>query len=468
WEDVLADQHNYPRVPHTAGTIQSLRTLAGAGTPLFLSEYGIGSAVDLWRTTRHFERLGKTDVEDALFYRDKLDRYLADWKQWELVELYARPEDFFAESLRKMAGQRTLGLNAIRSNPNIVGYSLTGMNDHVSCGEGLTTTFRELKPGTVDAMFEGFAPLRLCLFAELVNVYRGARVRCEAVLANEDALAPGEYPVRLLVVGPQNQRIFEKTVKVTIAKDAPFAVPVFADDVVVDGPSGRYRFLASFERGGAATGGETEFYVADPAEMPAVKAKVVLAGDDAELAKWLSDRGVRCRKLAGGEPAQREVILVSKTPPAFEELWRRVQRGATAVFLSPGVLRKGDQPLGWLPLANKGTAKPIRGWLYLKDEWAKRHPIFDGLPSGGLMDYTFYREIIPDTVLVDQAPPVEAVAGAIKASQDYSSGLMVAVYESGAGRFILNTLLIRENLGTNPVAERLLRNLLNYAAGQSK
>jgi hypothetical protein len=215
--------------------------------------------VDLWRVTRHFERLGKTEVEDAQFYRDKLNRYLADWKRWKLDELYARPEDFFAESLRKMAGQRTLGLSAIRSNPNIVGYSLTGMNDHVSCGEGLTTTFRELKPGTVDAMFEGFAPLRLCLFAEPVNVYRGTRIRFEAVLANEDSLVPGEYPVRLLVVGPQHQRIFQKTVNVTIGKESPFALPIFAEDVVVDGPSGRYRLLASFERGGAATGGETEF-----------------------------------------------------------------------------------------------------------------------------------------------------------------------------------------------------------------
>ena len=150
------------------------------------------------------------------------------------------------------------------------------------------------------------------------------------------------------------------------------------------------------------------------------------------LAKWLGDHGIRCRAFDVGGSVPREVILVSKTPPAFEELWRRVERGATVVFLSPDVLRKGDQSLGWLPLANKGTASPIRGWLYLKDEWAKRHPIFDGLPAGGLMDYTFYREIIPDTVLAGQDPPAEAVAGAIKASQDYSSGLMVAVYESGA------------------------------------
>jgi hypothetical protein len=473
WEDVVADQHNYPRVPHTAGTLQSLRALAGAGTPLFLSEYGIGSAVDLWRVTRHFERLGKTEVEDARFYRDKLDRFLADWRRWRLDELYARPEDFFAESLRKMAGQRTLGLNAIRSNPNLVGYSLTGLNDHVSCGEGLTTTFRELKPGTVDAIFEGLAPLRLCLFAEPVNVYRGARVRCEAVLANEDALAPGEYPVRLLVVGPQNQRILDQTVNVAVAKESPFAQPVFAGDIVVDGLPGRYWFLASFERGGAPTGGETEFYVADPAELPALKTEVALWGEDAGLAQWLGDHGIPARTFEAGEPKEREAILVSRTPaapggrPAFAELAMRIARGSTVVFLSPEVFKRGDDAVRWLPLANKGTATPIRGWLYLKDEWAKRHAIFDGLPSGGLMDYSFYREIIPDLVLSGQDSPAEAVAGAIKASQDYSSGLTLAVYELGAGRFILNTLQIREHLGRHPAADRLLLNLLRYAAREA-
>jgi hypothetical protein len=145
-------------------------------------------------------------------------------------------------------------------------------------------------------------------------------------------------------------------------------------------------------------------------------------------------------------------------------LARRIACGSTAVFLAPEVFVRGDQPLGWLPLANKGTPTAIVGWLYLKDEWAKNHPIFDGLPSGGLMDYTFYREIIPDVVWSGQDPPAEAVAGAIKASQDYSSGLLVSVYNLGGGRFILNTLRIRENLGRHPAADRLLVNLLRYAA----
>jgi len=41
---------------------------------------------------------------------------------------------------------------------------------------------------------------------------------------------------------------------------------------------------------------------------------------------------------------------------------------------------------------------------------------------------------------------------------------MLGEYRLGAGRFFLNTLLIREKLPKNPVAERLLRNLLRHAA----
>ena len=194
WDDVLRDRHTYPRVPHTAGTIQSLRTPDSDGRPVFLSEYGIGSAVDLWRATRHFEQRGAEGLEDAQFFRDKLDRFQADWDHWHMEEAFARPEDFFMESLKKMAGQRTLGLNAIRANPGIISHSLTGAIDHVMCGEGLTTLFRELKPGTIDALADAWAPLRWCLFAEPAHIARGAKIRLDAVLADEDALPPGQYP----------------------------------------------------------------------------------------------------------------------------------------------------------------------------------------------------------------------------------------------------------------------------------
>ena len=58
WENVLDDQHPYQRVPHTASVIATLRNLSGGRHPVFVSEYGVGSAVDLWRAVRHYERFG--------------------------------------------------------------------------------------------------------------------------------------------------------------------------------------------------------------------------------------------------------------------------------------------------------------------------------------------------------------------------------------------------------------------------
>lgn len=477
WEDTLSDQHSYPRVPTTSSEIRNVRTRTGTNKqPLFFSEYGIGSAVDLWRAARHFEQEQAEGAEDALYLRDKLDRFMADWNNWRLEETFARPEDFFMDSLKKMAGQRTLCLNAIRSNPNIVAHNLTGANDHVLCGEGLTTLFRELKPGTIDAIFDGWYPLRWCLFAEPAHLFKGGKVHLEAVLADEDVLAPGDYPARLQIIGPRMTRVMDQAITVTVpartssTNEPPFAKLWFSDDIAINGPAGEYRFLATFERGAAAAGGSATFYVSDPADLPAVSSEVVLWGDDPTLAQWLAAHDVRTRSYASDAPTTREVILAAPEPPApggaaaFRELAKRIAAGATVVFLSPEVFAQGDQPTAWLPLKEKGTAKPIRGWLYLKDEWSKTHPIFDGLPSGGLMDYTFYRELIPDLVFAGQEAPTEAVAGAVKASQDYDSGLMMSVYTLGEGRFVLNTLNIRHQLTTHPAAGRLLLNLLRYAS----
>jgi len=68
--------------------ITSLRTLDSGKTPVFLSESGIGSAVDVWRAVRHFEQAGAAELEDARFFRDKLDRFLADYDSGLMLAVY--------------------------------------------------------------------------------------------------------------------------------------------------------------------------------------------------------------------------------------------------------------------------------------------------------------------------------------------------------------------------------------------
>ena len=49
----------------------------------------------------------------------------------------------------------------------------------------------------------------------------------------------------------------------------------------------------------------------------------------------------------------------------------------------------------------------------------------------------------------------------------YASGIMLGEYRLGAGRFILNTLNILSQVGTHPVADRLLLNLIHYAVSSN-
>lgn len=474
------DAHIYPQVPHNAETIRLLRTYGDGGKNSALTEYGIASAVDLVRLARQFEQRGKENNGEAIFYRKALDRFMSDWERWHMADCFGRPEDYFKASLAKNAKDRLIGLNAIRANPHINGYSLTGTVDQGYSGEGLTTTFRELKPGMMDAMFDGLAPLRWCLFVEPFNVFRASPIKLDVVLANEDVLLPGEYPVRIEIFGPDSKRVYEKRTVVTIpalssgSPEQPFAIPVFSEDVTPDWPAGTYRLTAAFDKGGAAAGEEITFKIYDPPTQSPVDAEVVLWGEDAGLTTWLDKNHISHRPFAFDTQQSRELILVSENPPspgggvAFSELAHHMARGSTVLFLSPKVFVDGNNSTGWLPLTNKGGIYSLPSGIYHKDEWCKSHPFFNSLSHGGLLDYQIFRDTITSQVWVGDAPNSEVVAAAIHGEPDYSSGLIVSSHPFGTGHFILNTLRIHDNLGHDPVADMLLRNMIRYESSLQK
>ena len=480
WEDTLDDHHPYFRAPHSADIINFFRkvgeisyhrifTSSGGGKPYFPSEYGIGSGVNWTRLLRMYQQRGDIKTCESDFYQKQLDRFMNDYRQWKMDEIFPLPEMFFKASIVQMAGQRALGLNALRSNPSIPGYSMTALLDQGISGEGLWTTFRELKPGTTDAIFDGFASLRWCTFVEPINTYTDVPVTLDVVLANEDVLGPGTYPARAWVFGPNNEKVYEKAFTVTVPKtEGPFAIPAFKEQVQIKGPTGEYRLVVAFEKNAAAAGGETTFYRFDRADMPKVTNEVVLWGSDPKIETWLKDNDVKTVKFDPSVPKTMPQRILALGIPAnvdpdaaFADLVERIQNGSDVVFLSEQIFRKGDDPIGYLPLEQRGHIGTPMEWLYHLDQWAKRHPVFAGLQAGGLMDYGYYREIIPSKVFVNIQTPTEAISGANNASLVYESGLMVATYQLEKGRFLINTLLIRENLGTVPQAERLLRNLLN-------
>ena len=471
--DVKSDIHPYQPVPHTAVDIQRMRTLGqrANGRKIVISEIGEGCAVNLPRFARHYEQMGAEYAEDARYYRTQLDQFLADWKKWDLGRVWTSPEDYFTDSERNMVKLRRETGNALRANPHLAGYTFCALPDSDFNGIGLLNNFREFKPGVLDLQQDLTAPVRWCLFAEPVSIYRSGKLKLEAILSNLDALRAGNYPVRIEVVAPDGRRVLAEQLNLTIPPDSaepPLVKEVFSREVPVNGPEGTYQFRVSFERGAAATGGEITFNVFDPAAMPPVTQEVVLWGNDPGLAQWLHDHNLHTRPYSAQAPNKRELILVGNGGgdlAAFRELAQRMARGANVVFLAPAVFAHGNQPLGFLPLATKGALADTGSGYYRGDTFAAKHPVFDGLPSGGVLDYTLFRNIItPGGTGVTGVPaPDDLIVAGIRAQMGYTSVIQTAAYNLSAGRFILNTLRIRENLGTDPVAERLLRNLLNYA-----
>ncbi len=473
------DAHVYPSTPHTPAIEAGLRNLGKDTKPVFLSEYGIGSLMNAIRELRYYEQFrANPDADDFKFFKQTEEKLTADWVRFSMDGVYAFPEEMLRASQQMHCRQRELGFSLIRSNPKICGYNLTGLLDHGYTGEGLWTFWREFKPGIMDSLQEGWAPLRWCLFASPMHSYTGRPVKLEAVLANEDVLAPGTYPAWLRLVGPAGVA-WEKKLEVVIPRppdgeDGPLAVPAITAEVAILGPAGQYTFAATLQKGGAPAAGRLTFQVSEVPRAATPRAVATVAVDP-RVQTWLKSQQISVLPLEKAPAESRQIILVGNTPasaltPALRaDLLRRVAQGSVALFLDPQVFQKEKNPVGWLPLKNRGRLTRFSDWLYHKECVARRHVAFAGLAPAGIMDWDYYGPLITNIFFEGQDTPADVAAAAFAICHSsrpdgYAAGLMLGAYNLGAGRFVLNTFNLLGQVDKHPAADRLLLNLFDYAA----
>ena len=468
---LLGDVHIYPRVPDRRQN-ERIRTLGSAARrPVFLSEHGVGSLFDTVWLCRRFEQLGADRaLPDVAMVFQMNERFLSDLALYGFDREFAFPADIMRQSQRNQSRQRAAALNLVRSNPYINGYSMTGLLDHSICGEGLWTYFREWKPGIADVLQSGLAPLKWCLFLDSPRPYSCSPFTISGVLANEDILTEGRYPVSLRIAGEQGI-VYEKELALNVARGdlRGLSVPVFCERVVLNVPSGDYVLRAELG-GAAATCGELAFSIDDTSDLTGNGRPVYLCGASEALRAFLEKKRFYARDFAeyGGGAA---VVALCAPGCGAQSVASGVaaaaEAGCRVVALAPDSLCGEDEALCGLPFHDAPSLSP-RGynpdWLYRKEYLLKRHPYFRGLKTG-LVDIDDFGELLNGARFSGGRVPDETAAACfgtgLPCETGYDGGFNIGVYRFGKGAFVLNSFSILENVGVLPGADLLLVNMIN-------
>lgn len=472
----MGDLHIYPKVPVSETAVRNIRTHGKGLKPCFVSEGGIGAFWEEFRTARMNEQERGPGVPEPasmkfLFRRVRL--LTGDFHRYGLDDVYPAVTDLSYWCYRANVYQKRLYNMAIRSNPQFAGYNASGLAVPSNRNE------KTFKPFQVDATMDTMAPLMWCVFLSPTNAYAGSPVTVEAVLASEDAIRPGDYPVSARIVSPEHGCIWEHHTVLTIPEPpeggvSPFSFPVFRETVCADAPEGEYQLTVWMDRGAAPAGGRETLYLTAPGRREDRPVRMI--GLDETARARLLECGVRDVPESG-------TILIGDMPDsdgAWESLYAAVRDGASAVFLKPETLLKdvadpfdhGTYVPERLPFGDKGHLTYAESWYYHPINVVRSHPYCRALPKGVMCD-AYWQMVTPQFVFHGQPVPEElavvTVASPYFTGDDeligYLIGVALGTYRFGKGRIVLNCFKILDTLGSNPAAERLLMNLIDTELG---
>jgi hypothetical protein len=471
--DGTGDAHIYPFYPLSWEVITNFGNLDKDNPhPFFLTESGIGSSFNPIEEKRMLVKYQAPPTDPSWIWANAgVDGTKAAWDRYGLSETYPKMEDFYVDSALEAARQRELIFSIVRGNPKINGYSLTSLQDFFGAGEGVMNNYRDFKPGHLEVLQAGWAPLRWSLLVNPTNLYADQPLRVKVALANEDALPAGDYPATLKIAGPTGVA-WTHPVTAHVLDHGPFAYPLFDEDVKVpDLRQGTYTLEASLDGKPNAASGKLPFTVTNRTKLPLIPGSITVAGVSQNVRDLLTGQGANLKDYAAGDGVDRETILVGADFKGKAADWRglyaRAARGAHVVFLAETTFNGDKGKNKWLALPQKGDQDGAPDWLYHKDVVAKvNHPILTGLQTK-LMSPEFYGQLLAETHhFKDMTLPADTAAVAIYSSltdkYHFLDGVMIGTYPFHAGHFTINAFNIVGSMGS-PATDRLLLNLVIQA-----
>ncbi len=503
---LINDVHDYPGTPFAQENYDNLmllgkteaelaamgRTSLGRHTRSHIepglltniSELGYGSIPDLEANMAQYRREGNPITPDYRIHERLHDSYLAVYERTGLEEVFPTFHDFMLACQEVHYTGNKLMAEACRINGDIAGIGIHSLNDgDWIVGAGLIDNFRNPKRAYY-AIQETFADRYLAIRPSAQNVYAGQGVQVLLTSVNDEEAVTGT--LSLQVTAGDGQRALEHSEETTLPAGI---VDLGEYGVATDGLAGRCLVEVAFGAGAETVASNcASFYVLAQAGSALPGQDVALIDLDGALGAYLSGSDLRSTPFSGETPrSQRTLVNLNgwggEEQPVFAELARWVSGGGTAVFLGmppENTLTTRYRMEKHLP---KDLLLPFTVTYYSgKGLWTpcshvvREHPVYDGLPSACLMGQE-YRDVVSRWSIV--APETDWISGnvtydwyaGLKHKQNYTGvtaafhGADLTEIAHGEGSYILCTHRLVENLGKDPLAERLFSNLVGWVLG---
>jgi beta-galactosidase len=454
------------------------------GLMTFFSELGYGSLPDLVDNNRRFTEIGNPIAPPTIYHRRLADQQRQALKESGFDKIYPDLQRFCLDQQQIHGTANKRMIEAVRCNPNVRGYCVHALTagDWI-VGAGLLDLFRNPKTYAYEATKAANQPRILSIRVRPRNVYADRGTKIEITGVNDTNAVDGD--LKLEIVASDGGIVFTRTTKANMQSGL---TPLFSKQFDTETLKGTYTLRAKIIDDDDLTlaADEYNFDIFAVEQLVAPKRRIAVLDLSNSLKPFLTRTGITFAEF-NAKTDRSFPVFVSRTrahtPPhrkLFAELADFIKAGGTAVYLEgggPTVSWGKSGPASPLLPINVRTKRAIGNWACIP-RLVNDHPIFDGLPTGCMMD-SIYENVWAQSTLLGAGG--DTIAGSIGYDwfPDYDLsrrhyygpgdtwwGADVAVVPLGKGRCIPSQLRLVDNLGKDPVADKIFYNLIEFVSAR--
>lgn len=470
--------HDEMREMGLTGTLPGKNVIPGLMS--FFSELGYGSLPDLVDNNKRFETIGNPIVPPAVYHRRLADEHIQALKDSGFDKIYPNLKQLCLDEQQIHGAANKRMIEAVRCNPTVKGYCIHALvaGDWI-IGAGLLDLWRNPKTyayeGTKAANQPRIAAIRM--FPRNVYAEKGTNIEITGV--NE--LIGTKGTLKLEIVSNDGQSVFAKEADVNMASGITL---LFSEKLDTKSFKGTYTLFAKITATDNSTIAENkyDFDVFTTEQLTVPKKRIAVLDPSNSLKPFLERKGIAFEEF-GAATDRSLAVFVSRTHAKtkdqgslFSELREFIKSGGTAVyFQAGGTYAKWGTPGKAPPLlpVNLRLKRGLGHWMG-HPRFVKDHPLFDGLPSDCIMGQVYENvwpqhslmdvegETLAGTIGIDWFPDYDLDRRHYYGPGDVWWGSDMAVAPVGKGKCILSQFRLVDNLGADPVADKILFNLIQW------